>query len=275
MPFGLTNAPVAFQCFMNDIFSNLLNVCIIIYLDDILIYSEDMTQHKKHVKEVLQWLCKNRLYTAATKCEFHKESIEYLGFIISINGLHMAQDKVQIILDWPEPWKVKDIQSFLGFCNFYRHFIFGYSDIIIPHTHLTQKNFPWKFNKKCHTAFEQLKEEFTHAPILTKWVPDSKMIIETDASDYALVAIISSWTPDGEIHPIAFYSHSFNSAELNYDTHDKELLTIFEAFKHWQQYLEGSRILIDVITDHKNLEYFTTTKILTCQQAHWSEYLSQ
>ena len=124
-------------------------------------------------------------------------------------------------------------------------------------------------------VFEQLKKEFTHAPILTKWVSDSEMIVETNASDYALAAIISSWTPDSEIHPIAFHSYFFNSAELNYDTHDKELLTIFEAFKHWQQYLEGSRTLINIVTDHKNLEYFATTKILTRWQAHWSEYLSQ
>ena len=109
MPFGLTNAPVAFQCFMNDIFSNLLDMCIISYLDNIWIYSEDMTQHKKHIKEVLCQLYKNGLYAAPMKCEFHKESVEYLGFIISTNGLCMAQDKVQTILDWPEPWWVKDI----------------------------------------------------------------------------------------------------------------------------------------------------------------------
>ena len=137
MPFGLTNAPVAFQRFMNDIFSDLLDVCIIIYLDDILIYSEDMTQHKKHIKEVLWQLHKNGLYMATTKCEFHKESVEYLGFIISVNGLCLAQDKVQIILNWREPQRVRDVQSFLGFCNFYRCFIFGYSDIVIPLIHLT------------------------------------------------------------------------------------------------------------------------------------------
>ena len=142
MPFGLTNAPAAFQRFMNDIFSDLLDVCVIVYLDDILIYSEDMTQHKKHIKEVLRHLCKNRLYTAPAKCEFHKDSVEYLGFIISIDSLHIAQDKVQIILDWPEPRRVKDVQSFLGFCNFYRRFIFGYSDIVIPLICLTRKNFP-------------------------------------------------------------------------------------------------------------------------------------
>ena len=103
MPFGLTNAPAAFQRFMNDIFSDLLDMCVIVYLDDILIYSEDMTQHKKHVKEVLRRLRKNGLYAAPAKCEFHKDSVEYLGFIISIDGLRMAQDKVQTILDWPEP----------------------------------------------------------------------------------------------------------------------------------------------------------------------------
>ena len=112
MPFGLTNAPAAFQHFMNDIFSDLLDVCIIVCLDDILIYSKDMTEHKKHVKEVLWCLRKNRLYAAPAKCEFHKNSVEYLGFIISIDGLHMAQDKVQIILDWPGPRRVKDVQSF-------------------------------------------------------------------------------------------------------------------------------------------------------------------
>ena len=100
-------------------------------------------------------------------------------------------------------------------------------------------------------------------------------IVETDASDYVLTTIISSWTPDSEIHHIAFHSHSFNPAEINYDTHDKELLVIFEAFKHWCQYLEGSRSPINTITDHKNLEYFATTKILTCQQAHWPEFLLQ
>ena len=111
--------------------------------------------------------------------------------------------------------------------------------------------------------------------MLTKWVPDSEMIVKTDALDYALAVIISHQLPDGEIHPIAFHSHPFNSAELNYDTHDKELLAIFEAFKHWWQYLEGSGSPIDVVTNHKNLEYFATTKILTHRQARWSEYLSQ
>jgi hypothetical protein len=177
MPFRLTNAPATFQQFMNDIFSDLLDVCVIIYLNDILIYLEDMTQHKAHVKEVLRRLHKNGLYAAPPKCEFHKDSVEYLGFILSTDGLKMAEDKVKTILDWPEPRRVKDVQSFLGFCNFYRCFIYGYSDIVIPLTRLTRKNFPWNFDKKCHTAFETLKQQFTQAPVLTKWVPDSELIL--------------------------------------------------------------------------------------------------
>jgi RNase H-like domain found in reverse transcriptase len=123
--------------------------------------------------------------------------------------------------------------------------------VVVPLTQLTQKSAAWHFDDTCHASFKLLKEQFTHAPVSTKLVPDSEMIVETDALDYALAAIIFCQLPDGEIHPIAFYSHSFNSAKLNYDTHDKELLAIFEAFKHWWQYLEGSRFPIDVVTNHK------------------------
>jgi len=192
-------------------------------------------KHKQHVKEVLQRLRKHSLYANADKCEFHKTTMEYLGYILTPDGLLMDKTKVQTIVNWPEPRKVKDVQSFLGFANFYCRFIHGYSDIVIPLTCLTRKNSPWKFDSKCHAAFEKLKEEFTHAPVLTHWVPDAKIVVETDASDYALAAILSTYTPDGELHPIAFHSHSFNPTELNYDTHDKELLAIFEAFKHWRQ----------------------------------------
>ena len=109
------------------------------------------------------------------------------------------------------------------------------------------------FDSNCHAAFNFLKEQFTHAPVLTKWVPDAELVVETNTSDYMLATILSTQTSDGDLHPIAVYSHSFNSTELNYDTHDKELLAIFEGFKHWRQYLEGSRTLIDVVTDHNIL----------------------
>jgi len=275
MPFGLTNAPAAFQQFMNDIFSNLLDVCVVIYLDDILIYSNNMSEHHQHVKEVLKHFHKASLYTKAEKCEFHSKSVEYLGYILSLSGLTMSDNKIKIIQDWPEPKKVKNIQFFLGFANFYHWFIFNYSDIVIPLTHLTQKDIPWKFDSFCIDAFNSLKKAFTSTPILTHWIPDAQLIMETDALDYALIAILSIINEDNEVHPVAFHSRTFTVAELNYDTHDKELLAIFKAFKIWWHYLEGLAYPIDVVMDHKNLEYFSTTKVLTRRQARWSEYLSQ
>jgi len=122
---------------MNNIFSDLLDVCVIIYLDDILIYSNNMSEHHQHVKEVLKHLCKTGLYAKVEKCEFHSKLVEYLGYILSPSGLTMSDDKMKIIQNWPEPKKVKDIQSFLGFANFYCQFIFNYLDIVIPLTHLT------------------------------------------------------------------------------------------------------------------------------------------
>ena len=124
-------------------------------------------------------------------------------------------------------------------------------------------------------AFQHLKDAFTSAPILTHWLPDHPIIVETDASDYAISGIISVRCEDGEIRLVAFRSRTLTSPELNYDTHDKELLAIYKAFCSWRHYLEGSANLVDVITNHKNLEYFTTTKLLTRRQARWSEFLSQ
>ena len=179
----------------------------------------------------------------------------------------MSNDKIKIIQDWPEPKKVKDIQSFLDFANFYHQFIFNYLDIVILLTCLIQKDIPWKFNFSYQDAFNSLKKAFTSALILTYWIPNTQLIMETDASDYVLAAILSIVNEDNEVHPVAFHSRTFIIAELNYDIHDKELLAIFEAFKIWQHYLEGPAYPIDVVTDHKNLEYFFTTKVLTWRQA--------
>jgi len=252
---------------MNDVFSDLLDVYIVVYLDDILIYSNDITQHWSHVKEVLKRLQKVGLYAKAEKCEFYSDSVEYLGYVLSSSGLTMSDAKVKTIQEWLEPKKVKDIQSFLDFTNFYRCFIFNYSDIVIPLTCLTRKNTPWNFDDDCRIAFNTLKQAFTSAPILMHWVPDTQLVVETNASDYTLAAILSIMTKNNEIHPVAFHSRTFSAPELNYNVHDKELLAIFEAFKIWQHYLEGSTSPIDIVTDHKNLEYFSTTKILMHRQA--------
>ena len=211
----------------------MLDVCVVAYLDDILIYSDNMEDHVKHVQEVLRRLHHHKLFAKPKKCEFHSDSVEYLGYFLSPDSLTMSQDKVTAICDWPEPRKVKDIQSFLGFTNFYHHFIFNYSDIVVPLTRLTRKDAPWNFSEDCRRSFNRLKEAFTTAPILTHYQPGALITIETNASDYAIAGILSITCSDGKIQPVAFYSCTLTMPELNYDMHDKELLAIFEAFKTW------------------------------------------
>ena len=222
MPFGLTNAHAAFQRFMNDIFSDMLDVHVIIYLDDILVYSDNPTEHKKHVHEVF-------VKTDSTANQRNVTLTKTPSTTLALSCPKM----VQTIQDWPEPRNVKDIQSFLGFANFYRCFISNYSDIVVPLTWLTRRGVPWNFSDAACKSFQSLKTVFTTAPILTHWIPDKQLIIKMDASDYALDAILSLQLDSGEIHPVAFHSCTFTPPELNYDTHDKELLAIFEAFRVW------------------------------------------
>ena len=143
----------------------------------------------------------------------------------------MSLEKVKSIQDWPEPQKIKDVQSFLNFVNFYRCFIDNYSSITTPLTHLTHKGIPWNFSDSCCSTFQNLKDAFTSAPILTHWVLDTLIILETDASDYAIACILFIHCPDKEIRPVTYYSWTLSAPELNYDTHDKELLAIHKAFR--------------------------------------------
>ena len=234
-----------------------------IYLNNILIYLNNMSKHHRYVKEVLKHLCKAGLYTKAEKCEFYSKSVEYLGYILSPSGLTMSNDKVKIIQGWLEPKEVKDTQSFLGFTNFYHWFIFNYSDIVIPLTCLTWKDISWKFDFSYRDSFNSFKKSFISTSILTHWISNVQLIVETDASDYALAAILSIVNEDNEVHLVSFHSCTFTVVELNYNTYDKKLLAIFKAFKIWPHYLEGPAYPIDIVTDYKNLEYFSTTKVLT------------
>jgi len=179
---------------MNNIFSDLLDMYVVVYLDNILIYSNDLLQYQSHVKKVLRQLHKSRLYAKVEKYEFHSDSVEDLDYVLSPSSLTMSNAKVKTIQDWPESKKVKDIQLFLGFANFYRHFIYNYSDIVISLTYFTRKDIPWNFNENCRNCFNSLKQIFTTAPILTYWVSNAQLIIETDAFNYALAVILSIMT---------------------------------------------------------------------------------
>src|SRR5260370_25230566 len=191
MPFGLSNAPAVFQCFINEVLGDLHDVCTIGYLDDILIYSDSLDNHCLHMSKILHCLREASLYANPKKCVFHTDTVEYLGFILSLEGLRMDPSNVDAIQSWPEPQNVHDVQSFLGFNNFYRQFIHRYSEMTLPLTTLCRKSTKWRFDKFEKDAFQCLKEAFTTAPVLCYWSPDLPMTVETDTSDQAIMAILS------------------------------------------------------------------------------------
>ncbi|MBW0557061.1 hypothetical protein O181_096776 [Austropuccinia psidii MF-1] len=274
MPLGLTNAPASFQNLVNDIFSHFLYVFVGVYLDDIMVFSSSEEEHVKHVASVLQRLRDNNLFSKASKCVFHAPSVEYLGYVVSIDGLKMDSSKVQQILNWPQPKTIKALQSFLGVANFYRCFIKLYSKKISSLTSLLKKEPPFIFNEEALSHFQSIKEAFTTAPILSHFNPSLPTIVETDASHYALGAVLSQVNDSGK-HPIAFDSRKLLPDELNYEIHDKELLGIVWALKCWRAFLLSLSNSFEVLTDHSSLQYFMSSKVLNRHQARWAEFLSE
>lgn len=254
MPFGITNGPADWQHFINDVLRPFLDIFCTAYLDDILIYSDTLEEHQHHVKQVLQALTDAGLAIKPEKCEFHKTSVEYLGLIITTNGTEMDPKKVATVSEWPTPENVKDVQGFLGFPNFYRRFINGYSKIVSPMTALTRKDTPFVWSPTCQEAFDALKAAFTSTPILRHFDYERDIVVKTDASNFVCAGVLSQYDDDGVLHPVAYYSKKHSPAECNYEIYDKELMAIVRAFKEWRPHLEGTKNPIQVLSDHKNLE---------------------
>ncbi|MBW0530061.1 hypothetical protein O181_069776 [Austropuccinia psidii MF-1] len=274
MPFGLTNAPASFQNLVNDIFQDLLDVYVVVYLDDIMVFSKSEEEHVTYVSTVLSGLRANNLFAKASKCLFHVSSVKYLGYVVSSEGLKMAQGKVQKILNWPPPRNLKALQCFLGFANFYCLFIKNYSKKISSLTSFLKKDSCFPLNGTVLSQFNQLKEAFTTPPILSHFNPSLPTIVETDASNYALGALLSQVSDSGK-HPIAFDSRKLIPAELNFEIHYKELLGIVWALKRWRAFLLSLSSPFKVLTNHSSLQYFMSSKVLTHHKAHWAEFLSE
>ena len=275
LPFGLTNAPATFQRFINEVLGEILDEYVIAYLDDILVFSETGKEHVHHVRKVLGKLQKAELRIKLEKCEFNVHETDFLGHWISPEGIHVEQNKIQAINEWPPPTNLKELQQFTGLVNYYRRFVNGYGTIMAPLFSLLRKNVPYEWNEPQQKAFEHVKTKLTNAPILVQHNPAKQTTIETDASDYAIGMRMTQPDENGKPKPVAFHSRKMVPAELNYDIHDKEMLAIVTAFKVWRVYLEGAQQTIIIKTDHKNLTFFTTTKELTRRQARWAEVLSQ
>jgi len=274
MFFGLTNSPATFQTMMDDIFQDeVAQGWLRIYMDDMIIATEDdKTLHKLRVNHILDKLEKFNLFLKPEKRKFHQQEVEYLRVLIGNGTVKMDPVKVQGIADWPTSQTVKDVRSFLGFCNFYRAFIKNFSDIAHPLNDLTHKNEQFIWTDECNNAFLELKQACSNYPVLH--TPDwtKQFVMETNTSGYALGVVIAQEFKDG-IHPIAFHSRSLLPAEKNYDAHDKELAGVIFGFKCGQLLFLGATHAIRIRTDHKNLQYFCDPCKITRQQARWIEFL--
>lgn len=280
MPFGLTNAPATFQAWMNKALAGYLDEFAIAYLDDILIYSNNWEEHRKHLEKVLKRLRQYGLYCNSAKCKFLQTEIDFLGYIITPQGVKMDADRTRTITEWPEPTGYHDVQQFLGFANFYRRFIYGYSGTVAPLTGLLKgseqgiQTAPWRWPLEARKAFQKIKEAFTKAPLLAHYDPARQCKLETDASIAAIAGILSQKDDNGVWHPVAFYSKKLNETEGRYETHDQELMAIWASFKHWRHYLEGVQEPTLVLSDHQNLSKFMDVLKLNGRQARWAMYLA-
>ncbi|KAI2657431.1 Transposon Tf2-8 polyprotein [Labeo rohita] len=262
MPYGLSISPSVFQTFMNEVFWEFLHQFVVVYIDDILIYSRNLVDHCQQVLE---------------KREFHQSSVQFLGYVISAEGVQMDQEMVQAIQEWPTPSTIKELKRFLGFSNFYRRFINGYSMITTQLTSLLRgkpKHLVW--NPAAHEAFHRLKSIFCTAPLLRHPDPDLPFRAEVDASTSGVEAVLSQAVSDPPLfHPCAYFFRKLTMAEQNYDVGNRELLAIKLALEEWRHWLEGSVHQFTIITDHKNLQYLREAKCLNPRQACRALFLTR
>ena len=275
-PFGLAGAPASFQRFINHILRDRLGIDTTAYMDDILVYTKgSKDEHWKAVREVLARLGAEDLRLDLNKSAFAVKEISYLGFIVTAEqGVSMDPAKVSAVTQWEAPTNVRDVRAFLGFANFYRTFINSFSEKTAPLTALTKKDVPFTWGTSEQQAFESLKTAFTTAPVLAHFDPEKETVVEPDGSGWSLGSCLSQWH-DGVLRPVAYLSAKLAPAEVNYDIHDKELLGIVRSLEEWRAELTGVASPFSILTDHKNLVYFMSTKKLNERQVRWAEFLSR
>ncbi|KAA0040547.1 pol protein [Cucumis melo var. makuwa] len=264
MSFGLTNAPAVFMDLMNRVFKDFLDSFVIVFIDDILIYSKTEAEHEEHLHQVLETLRANNLYAKFSKCEFWLRKVTFLGHVVSSEGVSVDPAKIEAVTNWPRPSTVSEIQSFLGLAGYYRRFVEDFSRIASPLTQLTRKGTPFVWSPACESSFQELKQKLVTAPVLT--VPDGSgnFVIYSDASKKGLGCVLMQ---QGKV--VAYASRQLKIYEQNYPTHDLELVAVVFALKIWRHYLYGEKI--QIYTDHKSLKYFFTQKELNMRQRRWLE----
>ncbi|GJY80363.1 putative nucleotidyltransferase, ribonuclease H [Tanacetum coccineum] len=266
MPFGLTNAPAVFMDLMNRIFHEFLDKFVIVFIDDILVFSKSKEEHEDHLRTVLQILRQEKLYAKFSKCEFWLSRVAFLGHIVSSEGITMDPAKVEAITKWPRPTSVTEVRSFLGLAGYYRRFVDGFSRLALPLTKLMRKGEKFVWNDEREKSFEELKQRLVSAPILTLPSGSGGFQIYSDASKKGLGCVLMQ---HGKV--IAYASRQLKPYEVNYPTHDLELAAVVFALKIWRHYLYGESC--DIFTDHKSLKYIFTQRELNMRQRRWLELL--
>ncbi|KAK1648950.1 hypothetical protein QYE76_066755 [Lolium multiflorum] len=266
MPFGLSNAPSTFMRLMNHILRPLIGKSVVVYFDDILIYSKNLEDHVQHVREVLCILRHEKLYANLPKCTFAQNKLVFLGFVVSANGIEVDSSKVEAIHNWPTPTNVGQVRSFHGLAGFYRRFVKDFSTIACPLNELTKKNVPFVWGKAQQKAFDELKKRLTEAPLLA--LPDfaKTFEIECDASGLGIGGVLMQ---NGK--PVAYYSEKLDGARLNYPIYDKELYALVRVLEVWQHYLWPKEFIIH--SDHESLKYLKSQHTLNKRHAKWVEFI--
>ena len=266
MPFGLTNAPAAFMDLMNRVFQPYLDRFVIIFIDDILVYSGSSEEHSEHLRIVLQTLRGRQLYAKLSKCQFWLDKVAFLGHVISDEGVSVDSQKIEAVVNWKTPKNVSEVRSFLGLTGYYRNFVEGFSRIAAPLTKLTRKDVKYDWVDACQKSFEELKSRLTSARVLA--LPNGKdgFVIYSDTSRQGLGCVLMQ-----NDRVIAYASKQPKKHEENYPTHDLELATIVFALKIWKYYLYG--VPCRIFTDHKSLQYIFTQKELNLRQRRWLELI--
>lgn len=261
MAFGLCNAPSTFQAIMNSIFRPYLRKFILVFFDDILVYSPTWELHLSHVKETLAILKKHNFYIKASKCEFGKQELEYLGHIVTHKGVKVDQKKIEAMVTWPQPTNTTDLHGFLGMLGYYRKFVQNYGIMARPLTNLLKKGH-FKWNDDATDAFLALKQAMTTTPTLA--VPNFKesFTIETDALGDGIGAVLTQHD-----RPIAYMSRALGVNKCNWSIYAKEMLAIVEAIRTWRPYILGQKFFIQ--TDQRSLKYFIDQRVGTPEQQKW------
>ncbi|GKD80414.1 putative reverse transcriptase domain-containing protein [Tanacetum coccineum] len=267
MPFGLSNAPAVFMDLMNRVCRPYLDKFVIVFIDDILIYSKTKEEHDAHLRLILELLKKEELYAKFSKCDFWLSKVQFLGHVIDSEGIHVDPAKIESIKDWESPKTPTEIRQFLGLAGYYRRFIEGFSKIAKPMTKLTQKSVKFNWGEKEETAFQTLKQKLCSAPILALPEGSENFVVYCDASHKGLGAVLMQ-----KEKVIAYASRQLKIHEKNYTTHDLELGAVVFALKMWRHYLYGTKCV--VFTDHKSLQHILDQKELNMRQRRWLELLS-